>query len=85
MRCCCDQVSIAGAVITVNPSDSMSSGVQYTVTMPGGIVKDLAGNSFAGIAGTAYQFSPSECTYSSGGFTCNATGCHIKAATRCRL
>jgi sugar lactone lactonase YvrE len=47
---------ISGVNVTFDPSASLSPGVQYTVNIPAGHIKDLSGNSFAGISGTTYQF-----------------------------
>jgi hypothetical protein len=50
-------------VVTVNPSYdllSTAAGIQYTVTMGVGVLKDAGNNNFAGISGTAYRFTTAE-------------------------
>jgi methionine-rich copper-binding protein CopC len=47
-----NQVSFSGDTMTVNPSANLTAGVQYTLTMGAGVVKDMAGNNFAGITNT---------------------------------
>jgi Ca2+-binding RTX toxin-like protein/methionine-rich copper-binding protein CopC len=52
------QVTIAGSTVTINPSADLASGSSYYVNLAAGVLKDLAGNSFAGIAGaTTYNFT----------------------------
>jgi methionine-rich copper-binding protein CopC len=52
------QVSIAGATVTINPSDDLAYGVRYSVTLAPGALTDLSGNAFAGVSGTtAYDFT----------------------------
>ena len=52
------QVSISGNVVTINPSADFAASNSYYVGMGSGVLKDLAGNSFAGITGTsAYNFT----------------------------
>lgn len=52
------QVSISGNVVTVNPSADLALGSSYYVNVAAGALKDLAGNSFAGLSGnTAFNFS----------------------------
>ncbi|MDD2844645.1 MAG: Ig-like domain-containing protein [Rhodoferax sp.] len=46
------QVSVAGAVVTVNPTADLTAGAVYYVNVPATAVLDAAGNAFAGIAGT---------------------------------
>jgi len=75
------QITVVQNLLTINPAIHMSSGVEYTVTMPSGIIQDTAGNDFPGISGSDYTFSPSECTYhlpATNGFICNITGCFVK-------
>ncbi len=38
------QVSIAGAVVTINPSADLLTGTSYTLSFPAGVFQDLAGN-----------------------------------------
>ena len=52
------QVSIAGSTLTINPSTDLSYGTGYFVQLANGVVKDLAGNNFAGITNsTTFNFS----------------------------
>ena len=54
------QVSFSGSSLTINPTADLSAGSGYYVNIASGVVKDLAGNSYAGISGTsAYNFSTS--------------------------
>merc|ERR1711964_520011 len=44
--------------VTVNLTSDLSTvGMQYTVTMASGVIKDASNNAFAGLSGTAYQFT----------------------------
>ena len=38
------QVSIAGAVVTINPTADLLAGTSYTLSFPAGVFQDLAGN-----------------------------------------
>ncbi|MEI6762518.1 MAG: Ig-like domain-containing protein, partial [Betaproteobacteria bacterium] len=44
------QVSISGAQLTLNPSADLLAGSAYNVQMASGVLKDVAGNVFAGIS-----------------------------------
>ncbi|MFZ4524039.1 MAG: FG-GAP-like repeat-containing protein, partial [Chlorobium sp.] len=44
------QVSISGITVTINPTADMNSGNSYNVQMASGVIKDLAGNAYAGIS-----------------------------------
>ncbi len=44
------QVSISGNSVTINPTADLNEGVNYNVTLASGVIKDLAGNNFAGIS-----------------------------------
>lgn len=46
------QVSVSGAVITINPTADLKAGAAYYVNVPATAVLDAAGNAFAGITGT---------------------------------
>ena len=48
-------LSIAGAVLTINPTTDLDFGTGYKVEFAAGSIKDLAGNSFAG--STSYNFT----------------------------
>jgi Ca2+-binding RTX toxin-like protein len=52
------QVSISGSTVMINPGTDLTAGNSYYVNMAADVVKNLAGNSFAGISGTtAYNFT----------------------------
>ncbi len=39
------QVSVAGSVVTINPTTDLLAGTDYTLMVPAGVIDDLAGNS----------------------------------------
>ena len=39
------QVSVAGSVVTINPTTDLLAGTSYTLMVPAGVIDDLAGNS----------------------------------------
>ena len=43
------QVTFSGNIVNINPSADLKKGLTYSVTMANGVIKDAAGNSFAGI------------------------------------
>jgi hypothetical protein len=43
------QVTFSGNIVNINPSADLKKGSTYAVTMASGVIKDAAGNSFAGI------------------------------------
>jgi hypothetical protein len=45
------EVTVSGAVLTINPSPDFDNGTGYYVEIPATAVKDIAGNFFAGISG----------------------------------
>jgi Ca2+-binding RTX toxin-like protein/methionine-rich copper-binding protein CopC len=52
------QVTFSGSRMTINPAADLEPETDYTVSFGAGVVKDLAGNAFAGIsAGGAFDFS----------------------------
>ena len=52
------QVTISGSTVTINPTSNLTSGSSYYVNIAAGAIKDLSGNSYAGITGTtAYNFT----------------------------
>ena len=53
-------LSISGAVLTIDPTDDLSPGTGYKVEFAEGAVKDLAGNSHAGV--TNYNFTTTAAT-----------------------
>lgn len=44
------QVSISGSTLTINPASDLAFGTGYYVQLASGVIKDLANNSFVGIA-----------------------------------
>ena len=50
------QVTFSANSVVVNPSSDLSAGVHY-ITIAAGVVMDLAGNSFAGIGSTGFDFT----------------------------
>ncbi|NML14071.1 pre-peptidase C-terminal domain-containing protein [Azohydromonas caseinilytica] len=50
------QVSFNGSTLTLNPSADLALNTDYSVTFGAGVVKDLAGNSFAGLTSSS-QFN----------------------------
>jgi hypothetical protein len=52
------QVSISGAVLTINPTANLAAGKNYAIQIAATAVKDLANNNFAGITNdTTWNFS----------------------------
>lgn len=51
------QVTFSGSTLTINPTDDLAAGSPYAVTIAGGVITDLAGNAFAGIAPGALDFT----------------------------
>lgn len=52
------QVTVSGAVVTINPTADLKAGVAYYVNVPAAAVLDAAGNAYAGITGaTALNFT----------------------------
>jgi Ca2+-binding RTX toxin-like protein len=53
-----NQIMIDGSTLTINPQNDLAPGSAYYLTFPSGVIKDIAGNNFAGITGaTAFNFS----------------------------
>ena len=48
-------VTVSGSTLTINPSSDLAYETSFTVIIPAGSVKDLAGNAYAG--STAYGFT----------------------------
>jgi hypothetical protein len=64
------QVSFSGEVMTINPGADLLAGTQYTVTFGAGVVKDSAGNDFAGITqSTGFNFATAASTAPGGTWT----------------
>ncbi|WP_062226090.1 Ig-like domain-containing protein [Aureimonas frigidaquae] len=51
------QVVISGSKVTITLSTPLTNGVSYQLTMPAGVLTDVAGNSFQGIAAGGYAFT----------------------------
>jgi methionine-rich copper-binding protein CopC len=47
------QVAFSGNTVTINPTADLAGGASYYVNLASGVIKDTAGNNFAGISGTA--------------------------------
>jgi VCBS repeat-containing protein len=47
------QVTISGDTVTINPTNELQAGSIYNVQMANGVIKDMAGNAYAGINNTA--------------------------------
>jgi autotransporter-associated beta strand protein len=66
------QVSVASAVLTINPAANLLAGKQYAIRIDATAISDAAGNSFAGIADdTTWSFTTQ--TTNSGLFTWDGT------------
>ena len=59
------RLSISGSTLTVDPTSTLSANTQYFLTFAAGTVKDLAGNSYAGV--NTYDFKTATAS-TSGGF-----------------
>ncbi|MBF0434788.1 MAG: Ig-like domain-containing protein, partial [Magnetococcales bacterium] len=46
------QVTIDGGVVTIHPTDALQGGSTYAVQMDAGVIEDMDGNTFTGIADT---------------------------------
>jgi methionine-rich copper-binding protein CopC len=56
-------VSIAGAVVTIDPTSSLTETTGYYVEVAAGAFKDMAGNAFVGVSGTtAWNFTTGDFT-----------------------
>ena len=52
------QVTFSGNSVTINPSVNLPAGAGFYITLASGVIKDVAGNAYAGIsASTTYNFS----------------------------
>lgn len=52
------QVSFSGSRVTLNPNTDLPAGAGYYVNIGSGVIRDAAGNGFAGLSGTsAYNFT----------------------------
>lgn len=68
------QVSVSGAVVTINPTADLKAGASYYVNIPATAVLDAAGNAYAGIADqTTLNFTVSSTPVSTTGQTFTLT------------
>ncbi|QHO76158.1 hypothetical protein ACH79_29685 [Bradyrhizobium sp. CCBAU 051011] len=51
------QVTISGNTVTINPAADLAAGGAYDVTLAAGVITDIAGNAFGGIAQNALDFT----------------------------
>jgi VCBS repeat-containing protein len=52
------QVSLSGSAVTINPATNLLSGSSYSVQLASGVIKDIAGNAYAGITdATTFHFT----------------------------
>ncbi|MCA6116505.1 choice-of-anchor I family protein [Bradyrhizobium sp. WSM 1738] len=51
------QVTISGNTVTINPTADLAAGATYDVTLASGVITDVAGNAFGGIAQNALDFT----------------------------
>ncbi|MBR1148663.1 choice-of-anchor I family protein [Bradyrhizobium sp. AUGA SZCCT0431] len=51
------QVTIAGNTVTINPTADLAAGTAYDVTLDAGVITDVAGNAFGGIAQNDLDFT----------------------------
>ena len=67
------QVTFSGNTVTINPSSTLLPGEAYYVLINPGVIKDAAGNNFAGIASsTAFNFSTAGASLQSGSANASA-------------
>lgn len=57
-------LSLSGSTLTINPTTNLGAGTAYTVELPAGSIKDLAGNNFAGNG--SYGFTTANPTITGG-------------------
>ncbi len=61
------QISISESTLTINPTADLLPGAHYALTMASGVIKDMAGNAFAGItSATTLDFNTPPASYSAG-------------------
>jgi Ca2+-binding RTX toxin-like protein len=67
------QVTFNGSSVTINPTSDLAYGTSYTVTAAAGVIKDSAGNNWAGTGTNPYDFTtvtaPQSATWQYGGHT----------------
>lgn len=47
-----NQVTISGSTVTINPTTDLIAGSTYSLQIAAGVIKDLAGNNYAGVSDT---------------------------------
>ena len=73
------QVTLSGTQVTINPTADLLAGGSYNVQMASGVIKDLAGNAYVGIAdATTLNFGTASVTPT-------PTGAHYYATTPVRV
>jgi methionine-rich copper-binding protein CopC len=50
-----NRATISGSTLTIDPTNSLSNSTQYFVVLPTGVIRDLAGNNYAGTS--IYDFA----------------------------
>ena len=71
------QVSISGAVLTINPTATLTASREYAIRIAASAIDDLAGNSYAGIANdTTVSFTVAAAGYTRQIIDNNGTGRH---------
>jgi hypothetical protein len=61
-------VTVSGTTLTINPSTDLNPGASYSVSLSSGVVKDTAGNNFAGTTST-YSFTTQAAVSGGGSLT----------------
>ena len=64
------QVTFSGNQVTINPSNDLAAGSSYYVTIASGVIRDVAGNNYAGISNsTSFSFTTDAPVSGGGGAT----------------
>lgn len=72
------QVTFSGSTMTINPTADLAAGTSYYVQMVSGVVRDTAGNNFAGITtNTQFNFTTASGTTDDGGSILNAAVAYL--------
>ncbi|MBI2969081.1 MAG: Ig-like domain-containing protein [Bacteroidetes bacterium] len=68
-------VTVSGKILTIDPTD-FSNNIQVNIEMASGVIKDIAGNNFAGLTPTDWVFTTTAApvVYCTSGPTSNADG-----------
>lgn len=68
------QISVSGTKVTINPTADLAESGAYYINIPGGVISDKAGNTYAGISdATTLNFSTTATTPSTTGQTFTLT------------